>query len=394
MWVRPLLTPGQWGVYTALWSYPTDSVFPTHQDLANRAWCERGTAADAVKVFDDLGLLKRDPDEREDGGQSANTYYLIEVPTAAHIKLLKEKAAEREVVQRAKQKKRKATNRKYEKPQATKAEETDLGGTVGNVPPGYDQDDTPGGTAQNEPQGSGGERTHKSLGLSLGVPVPGRSTSSPTTATTPATDQPNTAEADERTDQENPEIDLSPNPEHQEDFVETAEYVKSDAHYPELTRDEQATVERLAAAQPRWSARSLRKVIGSARIREIAGRDPELVLRAFLIGARDLNTVPMRLWHERCPHWAEAAAELASERSPQKPAPEAKPAPVKHVRFLEQRGTADTAIPALEHPAYLEWKAQNEAKRAERKRQEDAEEAERARRRAEVLAEAGMQWSR
>jgi hypothetical protein len=106
--------------------------------------------------------------------------------------------------------------------------------------------------------------------------------------------------------------------ENQEDGPETAEFVKSSAHWPELTPDEQLLLDEVAAvAPPTWSSRTLRKVLGSRTIRDIAARDPELVRRAFLIGARHRGTVPMRMWHvEGCPHWEAAARELAAEQAP------------------------------------------------------------------------------
>jgi hypothetical protein len=115
----------------------------------------------------------------------------------------------------------------------------------------------------------------------------------------------------------------APENEHQEPDEETAEYVKSDAHWPTLTESEQGLLDEVVAVAPLWSTRMLRKVIGSRTVREVAGRDPELVRRAFLIGARSAQTVPMRMWHvESCPHWKVAAKQLDNERNP---APEVTP---------------------------------------------------------------------
>jgi len=101
---------------------------------------------------------------------------------------------------------------------------------------------------------------------------------------------------------------------------ETAEFVKSNAHWPTLTVIEEALLDEVRAVAPLWPSRMLRKVIGSRVIREVARHDAELVRRAFLIGASDSKTVPMRLWHvESCPHWKRAARELAAERSPKEP---------------------------------------------------------------------------
>lgn len=116
-------------------------------------------------------------------------------------------------------------------------------------------------------------------------------------------------------EQEERTVDISSKFEDQE----TAEYVKSDAHWPTLTDTEQGLLVEARGVNPLWSVRTLRKVIGSRTIREIAQRDPELVRCAFLIGAKDRdNTVPMRMWYiEDCPHWKRAAVQLAAERSPE-----------------------------------------------------------------------------
>ncbi len=308
MWPRPFFTPGEWAVYTALWSYPNDAVFPTHQDLADRAWVEWGTAKDAVAKMDRLALLERDPGEREDGSTSSNTYFLVEVPTAEHVSKLAAMREERRAEQERKKRQRKASKRKYEKPKVT-ADETGgcdtestpvhaTGGAPQIAPPGCSTDRTPGGAPQGAP-GCDVERTLESLGVTEVLEV-----------TLSATPGANTAE-------ENPENDFS-KIEDQETRPETADYVKSDAHWPELTEPEKALLDEIVAAAPAtWSPRMLRKVIGSRVIREIAGRDAELVRRAFLLGAKDRGTVPMRLWHvDGCPHWERAARQLATEREP------------------------------------------------------------------------------
>ena len=157
MWPRPFFTPGEWAVYTALWSYPNDSVFPTHQDLADRAWVERGTAADAVAKMDREGLLEREASERDDGSQSSNTYYLVEVPSAAQLAKLEDLRTARAAEQEAKRRKRKAANRRYEKQQLSP-----------RAAGGYGEESTPvrkaRGTAQAVPRGYGTGRTRVRCG--------------------------------------------------------------------------------------------------------------------------------------------------------------------------------------------------------------------------------------
>ncbi len=124
---------------------------------------------------------------------------------------------------------------------------------------------------------------------------------------------------------------------------QTAEYVRDDPrHYPTLTAGEQALLAEVVSAAPLWSERMVRRVLGSDRIREIGGRDPELVRRAFLLGAQDstpgreTHTVPMRMWHvDKCPHWAAALRQLTAERSGA-----GVPAPVE-------------ALPVVDRPARL-----------------------------------------
>jgi ADP-ribose pyrophosphatase YjhB (NUDIX family) len=331
MWPRPYFTPGEWAVYTSLWSYPNDSVFPTHQDLADRAWVERGTAADAVAKMDKLGLLERDPGEREDGSTSSNTYFLVEIPTAEHLKALEAKKVERAAEQEAKRKKRKAANRKYEKPQASRSagdaegryghEGTPVratrGGTATEVPPGYGDGSTPGGTVQAVP-GSGEGRTQESLGLSVG--------SSLDLGVTPSL-----LNTEEKKDQ------LSPETENQEieEAEETAASVKRPVVLPTLTDWEKDLLEEcLRVASSQWDRLSVRKVLGSRKIREITARDPELVRRAFLVGAenRDAVNLPIRMWHvAECPHWHAAERALADERAPKASGADAEAAPEPRV---------------------------------------------------------------
>jgi hypothetical protein len=172
--------------------------------------------------------------------------------------------------------------------------------------------------------------------------------------------------------------------------------VKSDAHWPTLAEAEQALLDEVTAVAPLWPSRMLRKVLGSRTIREVAERDPELVRRAFLIGARHRGTVPMRLWWvAECPHWKRAADELAEERAAggQKPTdgepaetaaaaapPSGRPAPAP----------AQRQIPAAPTPEYLAAK-QAAADRAAADRAAAEHELElRSARHAEVLADMGV----
>lgn len=348
MWPRPFFTAGEWAVYTALWSYPSDSVFPTHQDLADRAWVERGTASDAVALMEQLSLLEREPGWRDDESQSSNTYFLIEVPTETHLKQLDALRVERAAVQEAKRKKRKAANRKYEKPQVTAPEKAAAGGgygeestpvratrggTVRKVPPGYGEESTPGGTVCAVP-GYGVGRTHESLGVT--EVLKGTLTATPSLVA----DRTDGSASADRSNPEEQEKELSQG----DDNQETAEFVKSDAHWPTLTDAETALLAEVFAVAPLWSSRTLRKVIGSKTIREVTQRDPELVKRAFLLGARDPETVPMRMWHmEKCPHWSAAAAQLAAER-----APSASPARPERDDHRENRARVNAQVAARE----------------------------------------------
>jgi hypothetical protein len=104
--------------------------------------------------------------------------------------------------------------------------------------------------------------------------------------------------------------------EHQE-IEETAEFVKSAAHWPILTEWEaDLAAECGKIGGVRWPSRMTRKVLGSRTVREITAHSPELVRLAFLAGAADSATVPMRMWHvDQCPHWKRAERELAGDTS-------------------------------------------------------------------------------
>lgn len=106
------------------------------------------------------------------------------------------------------------------------------------------------------------------------------------------------------------------------------------------------------ALRPDWSARTLRKVLGSDEIRQRENRD--LVRMAFIIGARTLKTTtPNRLLHEHCPHWRQAFEQMRSDQTPS-PAGAEVPAPA--------RRSNPTTTPAAPSAAYLA------AKQAEREK--------------------------
>jgi hypothetical protein len=71
--------------------------------------------------MDRLGLLERKLTIREDGSNSTNSYFLVEVPTGGHLEALETRIAERAATQEAGRRKRKAANRKYERTKVTAA---------------------------------------------------------------------------------------------------------------------------------------------------------------------------------------------------------------------------------------------------------------------------------
>ncbi|GLY08322.1 hypothetical protein [Actinoplanes sp. NBRC 101535] len=165
------------------------------------------------------------------------------------------------------------------------------------------------------------------------------------TLRTPSAPSKSATHATKTADQQNPMT--SPETTNQE----TAEYVKSDAHWPVLTSVEQTLLDEVATAAPLWSTRLLRKVIGSAAVREVGQRDAELVRRAFLIGARDPFTVPMRMWHiAECPHWRDAMTQLADERGTSPSSPHASD-PKTNGRQLAEENRARVAAAVAEHEA-------------------------------------------
>lgn len=324
MWVRPLLTVGEWAVYTALWSYPTDSVFPTHQDLADRAWCERGTAADAVSRFDELGLLAREKQQREDGSDTSNAYYLVEVCTPELAKKIEAKKAERAAEQEKKRKARKAKNRSYAAKTTPGKETAEApgggygtdrtplisgpdGGTAQTVPPGYGGESTSGGTAHAVP-GYGVCRTHETLGVEVSTKGTVRTSPSPSAGKPAKLAAPIGAKGQEEEDPFSSKL-------------QNQEPNRRDFH-PTLTEWELALHAEVLPLRPDWTARQLKQAIGWPAVRERTAQNPELVRRAFLIGARDTakpekgyqgTWSPLRFTKDGCPHWAAAQAEIAAQ---------------------------------------------------------------------------------
>jgi len=379
MWVRPLLTSGEWDVYTALWSYPSGSVFPTHQELCDRAWCERGTAADAVRRFEELGLLVREAHQRPDGSTTSNTYYLVEVPSAAHEEAVAARRMERQAEQDKKRKQRKARNRTYEarsgrdhSPDGGTVEAVPPleGGTAQDVPPGYGVSSTSGGTADDVP-GFGDSRTHETLG----VDVVSKGAVRASASSEEAGQFPSEIE-----DQEKP-------------------WTIPTDFYPELSAPEAELYAELLRIRPDWSPRRLRQVLGSPRIRERSEVDWDLVRRAFRLGAgcradpdrgRHGTVTPTRLLHDACPHWREALAQREGERrglaeagvgvevaAGEPPAPAPRQAP-------------PTAGPSGSPPeAYLRARAEHAERLAARRAADERAEQDRRDRVAEVMSEAG-----
>lgn len=325
MWARPYFTPGEWAVYTALWSYPTDSVFPTHQALADRAWVQWGTAKDAIAKMDQLGLLERQPQVREDGSDSSNTYYLVEVPTEDHLKALELLKRQRAVEQEDARKKRKAGKRRYEKSQVAGApalrdaqgcdvESTPVHPTRGamqGAPRGCDAGSTPGGAPQGAP-GCGVESTHESLGVTPGVSSTGRRSTS-------ASGEPDAQLERLSTGQTHGE-EQTVNP---SDFGNQEGYAR-DGYPLALTEWEAQLVAELSAARLDWGPRAIRIAVGSPSVRARTAVNPGLVRRAFLLAAADRGRPkqgykgtysPNRLAVDSCPLWSRALTEMRAEEA-------------------------------------------------------------------------------
>ncbi len=327
MWARPFFTPGEWAVYTALWSYPNESVFPSHQDLADRSWVQWGTAKDAVAKMDRLGLLERAPSTREDGSDSTNTYFLVEVPTAEHLEAIEKLKAERSAKQDDDRKKRKALKRKYEKTQVTivssgadqggcdvdRTPVRTTGGAVQTAPRGCDVDRTPGGAVQGAP-GCDVHRTLESLGVTPGVSLTSRSSTSP-----PGPDalQPQAETAGgEVNQQKQQEQDLVSKIEHQEIGY------AADGYPLTVTDWEAELIDELAQRRPDWGPRLTRIAVGHPSVRSRTAVDPGLVRRTFLLAAADKarpkegyrgTYTPKRLATDGCPLWSRALAQMDAE---------------------------------------------------------------------------------
>jgi hypothetical protein len=217
MWPRPLLTEGEWAIYTALWSFGNwngRNAWPKHQTLADRAWSERGTVINAIAKFVKLGLITRKPQERGDKSQTSNLYTLVEVCPDALVSRLVELAEDRMIDQAAKKAKRDADKRKYRKTgkaaspaETTPSEDDQQGGndvgspgsdpTQGEMPEwARDKEGSPGddprGSLPDDPRGSlpNGPVTYPVLDLSPMDQSP------PTAATTHAADTGASADAE------------------------------------------------------------------------------------------------------------------------------------------------------------------------------------------------------
>lgn len=181
MWPRPLMTEGEWTVYTALWSFSNWTgleAIPSYQKIADRAWCERGTAMNAVAKFLRLGLLAKEPRRRNDRSRKSNEYVLVEVCPDALLPRVMELAEIRIAEQATKAEKRAAEKRAYKKrkagrdasPAETTASEDAAeggigGGSLHSDPPagasgtltgdnGGSPEDDPRGSLHSDPRGS------------------------------------------------------------------------------------------------------------------------------------------------------------------------------------------------------------------------------------------------
>jgi hypothetical protein len=218
MWARPLLTEGEWSIYTALWSFGTwngTEAWPKHQTLADRAWSERGSVINAIAKFVKLGLVVRTPRKRADNSQTSNEYVLVEVCPDALVSRLVELFAERQDEQAKKKAKRDADKRKYRKPvkgasaaETTPSEDDQQGGndvgSPGSDPtddgcPDWARDkegspgDDPRGSLDDDPRGSlpNGPVTYPGFDLSPSDQSP------PTAVTTHAADAPASTDAED-----------------------------------------------------------------------------------------------------------------------------------------------------------------------------------------------------
>lgn len=332
MWARPLLTDGEWAVFTALWSFASwngDSTFPTHQALADRAWVERGTAANAVRKFAKLGMLTRARQTRADGSDRQNDYLLVEVCPPALFTALTKKMAERIDDQERKRKARRKANREFAAAAARRrrdgtddtatgsaeddgalddaaAEDADAAaqlaaalageGALPDAPPGVHHTVHPGGTSPNGP-GYTVESTHD---LSIDLP---KDDQSPPRVDDDAAAACEPGEAATRGDQISPE---------------------------EKTRKNlNAAVDRVVTARadvPGWAVGQVRRAVRACLD---AGHAPADVVAALDYAAADKATrAPGRLPH--------IVAELVAQRNPAPAAPAGRPAAAEGpVRYID-----------------------------------------------------------
>lgn len=151
MWARPLLTIGEWLVYSTLWSFANwngGGVFPSHQAIANRAVCDRGSVASAVRKFDELGLIRRSARERENGSTQSNNYQLVEVCPPHLVGRVASLLLEHEQAQQEKAKARRASDKGRKGGYSTQSTPANPditeGGAPHGAPPGCSTQSTPG----------------------------------------------------------------------------------------------------------------------------------------------------------------------------------------------------------------------------------------------------------
>lgn len=175
MWPRPLMTEGEWAIYTAIWSFGNWSgleAIPSYQKIADRAFAERGSVMNAVAKFTRWGLMDKEHRHRPDKSQKSNGYVLVEVCPDALLPELMRKIEDRMADQAAKKAKRDADKRRYRKAKrdgdadALAAETTASedgpgagieGGSLHSDPPQGDIPDwarDKGGSPQDDPRGS------------------------------------------------------------------------------------------------------------------------------------------------------------------------------------------------------------------------------------------------
>ena len=58
----------------------TQESFPRKKTIAELLGCSSSAVRRALRIMEKLGLLKTNPNFREDGSQTSNTYYLLDPP--------------------------------------------------------------------------------------------------------------------------------------------------------------------------------------------------------------------------------------------------------------------------------------------------------------------------